>query len=288
MLARMFLSLHPQVRITSKLESNIERQRGKGLIVPTLLHTDKLPLIFRSQVSRVNVGDVCASKCVKVSHSLGIPNSPFPISHGESLMLSDHLQHKFFRVWGFFHLLFTLSIGFLWTSHQSGERGLRKNVPSPTCVPQPEAQSSFMFTLSFKTICSSSLIPACFCLQTQTEGITQRQYPTRDFPITWAILSWRTKKYPADSLFILRVCWKEKQMNTGRRDGPANFLFISEAYKLQKFCMSSWKLAAYLTWASKPTEILFSSVLFIKNWFLVLEKCPKEPKRRQAAFRWGG
>lgn len=105
MLARMFLSLHPQVRITSKLKSIIERQRGKGLIVPTLLQADKLPLIFCSQVSRVNVGDVPAGECMKVSHSLGIPSSLFPISHAESLMLppvNDHLQHWFFRVWGFF------------------------------------------------------------------------------------------------------------------------------------------------------------------------------------------
>lgn len=61
----MFFSLHPQVRITAKLKSNTERQRGKGLIVLTLLQADKLPLIFCSQVSRVNVGDVCASECMK-------------------------------------------------------------------------------------------------------------------------------------------------------------------------------------------------------------------------------
>lgn len=110
MLAQVFLSLHPQVRTTSKLKSNIERQRGKGLIVPTLLQADKLPLIFCSQVSRVNVGDAPASECMKVSHSLGIPNSLFPVSHEESMMLppeNDHSQHHCFRVWGVFFTSFS-------------------------------------------------------------------------------------------------------------------------------------------------------------------------------------
>lgn len=187
MLARMFLSLHPQVRITAKLKSNTERQRGKGLIVPTLLQADKLPLIFCSQVSRVNVGDVRASECMKSFHSLDIPNSLFPTSHGESLMLppeNDHLQHNFFKVWVFFYTSFS---PFLLASYELPTRVGReisgKDVLSPTCIPQPEAQSSFVFTLSFKTICSSGLIPAHFCLQTQTEGITQiRAVPNQGFP----------------------------------------------------------------------------------------------------------
>lgn len=201
-------------------------------------------------------------------------------------------SRKFLGLGYFLRLLFTLFVDFLWTSHQSEERGLRKNVISPRCIPQPETQSSSIFTLSFKTISSSGLIPAYFCLQTQTEGITQiKAVPNQGFPnnLNSFVLE-NTKNIQLTLIYFGGLL--ERKINEHRKKGWSSEFFAHfrsiQAPKKFECLAGTWLLIS-----PEPPNTLrfliffFLSVLIIKNCFVVMEKCPKEPKRRQAAF-WGG
>lgn len=77
-------------------------------------------------------------------------------------------------------------------------------------------------------------------------------------------------------------------MNTGRRDSPASFCAFQKPASSKNFgCLAgTWLLIS--PEPPNPLRLFFPSVLIIKDWFVVIEKCPKEPKRSQAAFRWGG
>lgn len=151
-------------------------------------------------------------------------------------------------------------------------------------IPQPEARGSSIFTLSFKTICSSDLIPACKLRENNTnKGSTQPGVS----PVTWTFV---LENAEISSWLFSHLFWGfvRPKINEHGKKGWSSKFFGSfqkslQAPKILDVWLEPWLLIS--PEPPNPVRLFFSSVLIIKDWFVVMEKCPK---RRPAAFRSRG